>query len=161
MQRILILLFLVCGITVSGQGSLKEILSKYNSGEIPYISVEDLQAQKNNIVILDAREPGEYQVSHLKNATLVGYSKFDITSLDTLSKKCNIVVYCSLGVRSEKISKKLSNAGFKNVRNLYGGIFSWKNSGYPVYDMDDKPTEKVHAFSPQWAVWLNNAEKIY
>ena len=72
-----------------------------------------------------------------------------------------IVVYCSLGIRSEKISEKLKAEGYSNVRNLYGGIFEWKNKGFEVFDSEGKETEKVHAYSKSWSKWLKNGEKIY
>jgi 3-mercaptopyruvate sulfurtransferase SseA len=72
-----------------------------------------------------------------------------------------IVVYCSLGVRSENISEKLNAAGFTDVRNLYGGIFEWKNKHNPVFDSEEIETEKVHTYSKNWSKWLTNGEKIY
>ena len=55
------------------------------------------------------------------------------------------MVHLILLYRSEKIGKKLKKLGFKNVVNLYGGIFEWVNSGYPVYDSKGE-TEKIHPY---------------
>jgi rhodanese-related sulfurtransferase len=41
---------------------------------VPYISVQELQA-KQGIVVLDAREQKEYDVSHIRNAINVGFNK--------------------------------------------------------------------------------------
>jgi hypothetical protein len=71
------------------------------------------------------------------------------------------VVYCTVGVRSEKVGEKLKAAGYQNVRNLYGSIFEWVNQGNPVVDNQGKPTQQVHAYSRVWGVWLNKGEKIY
>nr|WP_279344256.1 rhodanese-like domain-containing protein [Gramella jeungdoensis] len=148
---------------VHSQQSVGELLEKYNSGEVPYISVEELRMYQldSNVLILDAREPEEYEVSHIKHATFIGYNEFDISYLAEYPKEIKIVVYCSLGVRSEEIGNKLQKAGFKNVWNLYGGIFSWKNKGYKVVNPEGEETEKVHAYSRHWSKWLNNAEKVY
>jgi rhodanese-related sulfurtransferase len=43
-------------------------------------------------------------------------------------------VYCSIGKRSDEITKMLGEAGFTNARNLYGGIFEWVNQGHPVFN---------------------------
>lgn len=148
---------------VNAQYSIHDVLEKYNSGSVPYISVEELRMHQlnDNVVILDAREMEEYQVSHIEHARFIGYSEFDISGLKNYPKDSRIVVYCSLGVRSEKIGEKLRDAGYENVLNLYGGIFSWKNTGYDVVDSEGKNTDRVHAYSKQWSKWLTNAEKIY
>ncbi len=70
-------------------------------------------------------------------------------------------MYCSVGVRSERVGEKLQQAGFKNVRNLYGGIFAWKNKGYVVYNQQNEPTDSVHAYNRYWGQWLTKATKVY
>lgn len=114
-------------------------------------------------LVLDAREKEEFQVSHLKDAVWVGYEDFDLDQVmqQVPNKQNPIVVYCSIGVRSEDIGERLKNAGYTNVKNLYGGIFEWKNKGYPVYDEQQQETEKVHAFNTYWGRFLTNADKIY
>lgn len=148
---------------VFSQQDLGSLLKKYNSGDVPYTSVQELRMHQLNkeVLVLDAREIEEYEVSHLKNSLFVGYNDFQISSLDSIPKDKKIVVYCSLGIRSENIGRKLQKAGFSQVENLYGGIFEWKNADYPVYDSEEIKTNKVHAFSKQWSKWLENAEKIY
>ena len=145
------------------QQDLEDLLKKYNTGEVSYISVEELRMQqlKDDVVIVDSRELEEYQVSHLEDAVYVGYDDFNISRLDDISREKLVVVYCSLGIRSEDISAELQKAGFKNVRNLFGGIFEWKNKDFPVVDTLGKRTQKVHAFSENWGKWLRNAEKVY
>jgi hypothetical protein len=76
-------------------------------------------------------------------------------------KSIPLVVYCSVGVLSEDIGEKLEALGYTNVKNLYGGIFEWKNKGYPVIDNNGKDTRKVHAYNKRWGQLLTNAEKVY
>lgn len=71
-----------------------------------------------------------------------------------------VIVYCSVGYRSERIGEKLQDAGFINVQNLYGGIFKWVNEGMPVYNSIG-PTKQVHGYSRSWGVWLQKGEKVY
>ena len=160
-----LILFLFSIGTLVAQEPLDKLLSKYNSHSIPYISVEELkmQANKETVYILDSREKEEFTVSHLKNSILIGYNDFSISNITSSikDKSASIVVYCSLGIRSEKISEKLKNAGFTNVKNLYGGIFEWKNKGYNVYDASNKETQKIHAFSKTWAKYLIKGEPVY
>ncbi|MFC0521110.1 rhodanese-like domain-containing protein [Mesonia maritima] len=166
MKKILLMLSFLPFISCAQHSNLKELLESKNSGSVPYISVEQLQMEsKNNapLVILDAREAEEYQVSHLQNAKFVGYKNFSAEKITKQipDKNTPIVVYCSLGVRSENIGEKLQKAGYTNVKNLYGGIFEWKKKGYLVVDSEEKETEKVHAFNKKWGKWLTNAEKVY
>ena len=118
---------------------------------------------KEEVILLDTRETEEFTVSKIEGAIQVGYNEFSsekvleqIQPTDDL-----IVVYCSLGIRSEEIGEKLKKAGFTNVRNLYGGIFEWKNNEYPVVDSGGNTTEKVHPFSKAWGKWLLKGEKAY
>lgn len=126
MKIIICILFLPS--FIMAQKDFKQVLKQYNDESIPYITVQELQEdlkQNNLITILDARQIKEYQISHLANAIYVGSKDFNIKlTKDRLPNKDEaIVVYCSIGVRSEKIAKKLKDAGYKNVKNLYGGIF--------------------------------------
>ncbi len=150
-------------VQANGQESLENLLGRYNSGNVPYISVEELRMNQLNdkVLVLDAREPEEYRVSHIRNAVFVGYNDFDISRVDDYPRDTKIVVYCSLGIRSEKIGKELKDAGFSEVFNLYGGIFYWKGKGYEVVDMKDQETEKVHAYSESWSKWLKNAQQVF
>lgn len=160
------MIFLFFSVSIGyAQDSLDKLLSRYNSHSIPYISVEELRMKQNegSAVILDAREKEEFEVSHLKNAIFIGYNKFSEEKFSPLfkDKKTPIVVYCSLGIRSENISENLKKMGYENVRNLYGGIFEWKNQGFPVYDSREKETEKIHAYSRSWSKWLKKGKKVY
>ena len=146
------------------QNNLKDLLKKHNTETIPYISVDSLQKITSKIIILDAREQKEFKVSHLQNALFVGYDNFNInktTQKLPADKNTKIVVYCSLGIRSEDISEKLKKAGYTNIYNLYGGIFEWKNKSNIVVDNKNSPTNKIHAFNKEWSKWLLKGEKIY
>lgn len=146
-----------------GQESLPELLKHYNTKNIPYITVQELAMPKTKAFILDAREKEEYDTSHLKNAIFVGYNHFDLDSvyIKIPNKASKIVVYCSLGIRSETIAYKLKKAGYSHVINLYGGIFEWKNNNYLVYNSEHVTTDNVHAFSKKWSVWLKKGNKIF
>lgn len=161
LKYLLITLALLCGCGY-GQRSIDKTLASLNKGSVPYIHVRELAGQ-TQAVLLDTRSPEEYGVSHLQGAIWTGYDAFDIQRVREKVTDTNteIVVYCSIGVRSEDIGEKLQQAGYRNVRNLYGGIFKWKSEGQPVYDPQGQPTEKVHAYSKFWGRFLTNAEKVY
>ncbi|MDO1501540.1 rhodanese-like domain-containing protein [Winogradskyella maritima] len=157
---IFVLLFSFFGYS---QKTLSKLLKQYNDKGVPYISVQELASPNTDAIILDAREPSEFEVSHIEDATCVGYNDFDIDRVTTMipDKDKEIVVYCSLGIRSESIGEKLKRAGYTNVKNLYGGIFEWKNNNFEVYNSNNKTTDSVHAFSKEWSKWLKNGIKVY
>lgn len=131
-------------------------LEKLLSHEIPEISCEFLSENFEQFILLDTREWDEYKVSHLKNAKWVGYKSFDPIILKGIPKSAKIVCYCSVGYRSERISKKLLEYGYSNVYNLYGSIFEWINRGYPVYDLSGNEVRRVHVYNKNWSKWLFN-----
>ena len=161
MKKILLLFILISSVTY-GQKKLDKLLDKFNKNNVPYISVDTLASTK--AILLDAREEKEYKVSHLENALFVGFDHFKLNeTLEKLPKDKNakIVVYCSLGIRSEIVADKLIKEGYTNVFNLYGGIFEWKNNNYQVIDTLGSNTEKVHTFNKDWSKWLKKGKKIY
>ncbi|MGB0432593.1 MAG: rhodanese-like domain-containing protein [Bacteroidia bacterium] len=110
-------------------------------------------------VLLDAREKNEYEISHLPNAIWIGYDDFDINRVKSISKSSQVVVYCSVGYRSGVIGQKIQKAGYKNVYNLYGGIFEWVNQGYSVVNVKG-PVNKVHGYDAKWSIFVKGAETI-
>ncbi len=127
---------------------------------VPFVSVAQLR-QLPGPVLLDTREAPEFAVSHLRGARLVGYDTFSLAAVQDVPKDAPIVVYCSVGARSEKIGAQLQQAGFTNVRNLYGGIFEWVNEGQPVVKAANEPTDRVHAYSRTWGIWLQHGQRVY
>jgi rhodanese-related sulfurtransferase len=129
---------------------------------IKTVSPDDVKKMPN-AVLLDARERTEYDVSHLPKAVFIGYNNFEKNILDNIPKDKPIIVYCSIGYRSEKIGEKLQKMGFKNVYNLYGSIFEWINEGNEVVDNQGNVTHKVHTFNKAWSKWVEEtkAEKVW
>jgi rhodanese-related sulfurtransferase len=125
---------------------------------VPAIDVDSLRGQQQEgVIIFDAREPAEYAVSHIEGAINCGYDHFDHALLDSLDKSRPVVVYCSIGYRSEKIAQKLTAAGFSKVSNLYGSIFEWVNRGYPVVDAAGRATPRIHTYNSAWGRWVRRA----
>ncbi len=158
----LLFLTLSCSYSFS-QKSLSKLLKKYNTGRIPYIEAKDLSTKLDDVIILDARELPEYNTSHIKNAVHVGFNHFNPleTSIYLNNKNQDIVVYCTLGIRSEVVALQLKKMGYQNIYNLYGGIFEWKNNNLEVYNSEDQKTENIHAFSEEWSKWLTKGTKVY
>ncbi|AXG68340.1 putative adenylyltransferase/sulfurtransferase MoeZ [Kordia sp. SMS9] len=163
MKNILYILTFLGVAFANSQTALDSLLQKENKASVPYITVSEL-LQKENIVLLDSREKVEYETSHIENAVCVGYDKFKLKKVKKLlpkDKNTPIVVYCSLGIRSEDVGEKLQKAGYKNVYNLYGGIFEWKNQDQTVVDNKGETTENIHTFNEDWSIWLKKGVKIF
>lgn len=133
------------------------------SNSIELITPQDLSKIQNegSVYILDAREKDEFNVSHIPKAIFVGYEKFSIKTVSEIPIDAQIIVYCSLGVRSEKIGEKLVEAGYNNVKNLYGGVFEWIYQDLPVVDKRGTRTIRVHTYDEEWSKWLLKGEKVY
>ena len=163
MKNIILFIFIGISVTSFSQKKLSKLLKQQNTESIPYISVEELQNETEDFILLDSREEKEFKTSHLKNAIYVGYDFFNLDSVQSkLSiKNSKIVVYCSVGIRSEDVAEKLKKAGYSNVYNLYGGIFEWKNNDLEVLNSHEKPTDSIHTFSKAWSKWLKKGVKVY
>ncbi len=147
-----------------GQQSLEKKLESMYRHTVPLIQPEQLenwQISGKELILLDIRSPKEYQVSHLKGAELVVYKTFDPGNISHISKTSTVVVYCSVGYRSERVGEKMKELGFKEVYNLYGGIFQWKNQGHPVVNSYNQITDSVHVYNRIWGQWLKQGTKVY
>jgi len=95
---------------------------------IPQISVEELKRKldaKENVFVLDVREPHEYPIANL-GAPLIPLGELEKRVGELAAQRDReVVVHCRSGARSQKAALILKNAGFKNVENLAGGVLAW------------------------------------
>ena len=93
---------------------------------VPEITVEELKRKidaKEHVLVLDVREPHEYQICNLGGHLIpLGDLPKRISELEPGRET---VVHCRSGVRSAKAVYQLQRAGFTNVKNLQGGILAW------------------------------------
>jgi len=95
---------------------------------IPQVTVETLKKKldaKEDIFVLDVREPHEYPIANL-GAPLIPVGSIE-SRINELAEHKNdeIIVHCRSGARSQKAAVALKAAGFTNVSNLTGGILAW------------------------------------
>jgi len=147
-------------INACGQMTYDEKLNSLYKNTVPLIDSKQLQEQQG-VVILDTRSAKEYAVSHIKGASFLDYDQFKPKDVAHIDKDAKVVVYCSVGYRSERIGEKLLKMGFTDVQNLYGGIFDWVNNGHAVYGHTDAPTDSVHTYNEDWGQWLKKGIKVY
>ena len=147
-----------------GQQSLDTALKNLNGQTVALIKPEELrrwQLEQKNLVLIDTRSLKEFQISHLKGSEFVGYESFEASRMLHISKSSTVVIYCSVGYRSERIGKKIKEMGFKKVFNLSGGLFQWKNQGYTVVNNQNQVTDSIHAYDRLWGQYLKKGIKVY
>jgi adenylyltransferase/sulfurtransferase len=117
-----------CGI---GRGEEVQGFAEDDSLEISVEDFNELRTKNGKIVVLDVREPHEYQICNLEGAKLIPLGELPerVNELDTAD---DIIVHCHSGGRSLQATRFLRNMGFKKVKNLKGGIDAWAEK----YDPD-------------------------
>ena len=164
MKRFITVIAVLLELESYGQTLYDAQLDLLYKNTVPQIKAKELhnwQKQNKKVYLLDTRTDAEYQVSHLAGAHFVNYDLFKPNDVKSIPRQAMVVVYCAVGVRSEHVGEQLLKAGYKNVFNLYGGIFAWKNAGYTVYNNQKQPTDSVHTYNRLWSVWLRNGIKVF
>ena len=87
--------------------------------------------------LIDVREPGEYDIVHIRGARLVPQgSILTGVALPTLSQDRDIVLHCKAGPRSADVLAELRRLGYSRVKQLEGGVLAWVQEidpSLPVY----------------------------
>ena len=86
---------------------------------------------REDALVLDVREPGEYGAGHILAAKNVPVSRLDAAELGK-RKDRPLIVYCDGSERSAKAAAALKRQGFTRVVNLSGGLAAWQQAGLPV-----------------------------
>ncbi len=146
---------------LTGYEPLDERLSTMVTADSLSISVSAAK-ELPNAVYLDAREPEEYVVSHLPDARSLGYKDPDYSVLDGLDRSRPLVVYCTVGYRSERMAEELKSRGFDRVYNLYGSIYAWLLAGNRIVNREGE-TRQLHTYNRQWGTYIPDSlvSKVY
>ncbi len=103
------------------------------------IAVEDLKALRDagdNVMLLDVREPWEFETAKIANSRLIPMGDIPARFNQELDPEERIVVVCHHGVRSMNVTAWLRQQGFEKVQSLRGGIDRWSRQidpTVPVY----------------------------
>ena len=113
------------------------------------------QAESSRVppVILDARSPAEYALSHLRGAVRIDPREPTLRSVAAFPRDTPVVVYCRVGYRSARVASWLRRQGFKTVYDLAGGVFAWADEGRPL-EAEGRPATQVHPYSTSWGKLL-------
>jgi len=91
------------------------------------ITPEELKEKLENgedIILIDVREPVEYEINRIEGSKLIPLSKLP-EKVNELDQTREIVLYCKMGGRSARAVQLLRELGFTRVKNLAGGIDAW------------------------------------
>ena len=83
-----------------------------------------LAGNENPPLLLDVREPWEFDICRLPGATLLPMGRI-MAALGELDRDRETVVICHHGIRSQQVALFLDHQGFSNVINLSGGVAAW------------------------------------
>lgn len=92
--------------------------------EITPADLSSRLSKGQKIVLLDVREPAEWEGGRLENAIHIPMRRL-MGDVGTLDKSAEIVVYCRTGRRSATAIEMMRSIGFENLQNLQGGITRW------------------------------------
>jgi len=115
-----------CGIPQADAEAAKEL-------EVPTISATELKTKidrKDKFVLVDVREPFEYDISRIPGSKLIPLGELP-ARLSELDSADEIVLHCKVGGRSAKALRILQEAGFRKLNNLQGGITAWSDEVDP------------------------------
>ncbi|HTC88717.1 MAG TPA: molybdopterin-synthase adenylyltransferase MoeB [Bryobacteraceae bacterium] len=99
-------------------------------GEIEPAEVKAKIDRGDHFVLIDVREPHEYQICNIPQAKLIPLGDLP-KRVNELNSADEIVAHCKSGMRSAKAVDFLKQAGFKKVRNMKGGILAWSDKVDP------------------------------
>ncbi|MFL6450860.1 MAG: molybdopterin-synthase adenylyltransferase MoeB [Bryobacteraceae bacterium] len=101
-----------------------------SEGVIDPAEVKRKQDRGETFTLIDVREPHEYQIARIPGAKLIPLGELP-KHLNELDPEADIVAHCKSGARSQKAVDLLKQNGFKNVRNMTGGILAWSDKVDP------------------------------
>jgi len=90
------------------------------------------QCPNSETLLIDLREPAEFQKGHIPGATLLprGLLEFEIQKLANAERP--IGLYCGNGGRSTIAAQTLESIGYENVSSMAGGIIAWATAHLPL-----------------------------
>jgi rhodanese-related sulfurtransferase len=100
------------------------------------------EARPNDFVVVDVREPKEYQVSMIPGAV----TKAEYEKNSQSYAGVTVIPYCTVGGRSASYAKQLASKGVK-VLNFKESIIGWCNAQLPLVTIDGKSTNQVHTYN--------------
>jgi molybdopterin/thiamine biosynthesis adenylyltransferase/rhodanese-related sulfurtransferase len=112
----------------------------------PFEAVEEIEG--GEVVLIDTREPHEYQEAHLQGGKLVppGLLAEEIAAAAP-DKSARTILYCRTGNRSALAAAQMQKLGYEDVASMAGGIVLWQEQGLPVVAAQGMTAEQRERYS--------------
>ena len=112
----------------------------------PFEAAQEIEG--GGIVLIDTREPHEYQEAHLEGGKLVPPAML-IDQIESVApdKSARTIVYCRSGNRSGKAAAVMQAMGYTDVASVGGGIILWQEQGLPVVSASGMTAEQRERYS--------------
>jgi rhodanese-related sulfurtransferase len=125
-------LLLVAVAAVSGGMLIWPLLRRTTGG--PWVSTAQAThlINREDALLVDVREPGEFGAGHILGARNVPLARIDGSGDLAKRKDKPVIVYCEGGERAAKAAAALRKLGFSRVVNLSGGLPAWQQAGLPL-----------------------------
>ena len=104
---------------MAGKSKRNEVVTVYE--------LKDMLDEEGNFILIDVREPEEFEICHIDGAVLVPLSEIE-EHLEDFDPERQYIVHCKSGKRSEEAIKIMKGKGFGFLKNLEGGILSWADN---------------------------------
>src|SRR5687767_4997549 len=111
----------------SGTDLIHEAQSRIK--EVTASELRELRAHGNEVVILDVREPNEWNLGHVPGATLLPRGVIEQNVEARVPRDKTVVLYCGGGGRSALAADTMQQMGYAKVLSLAGGFRAWAESG--------------------------------
>ncbi len=167
--------FVLLGISHFTYGKLRWMRSLDSASEhiqkefkgVDHISTDTLasllDAHREKVLLIDAREPDEYAVSRIPGAINLQEPSAIARAIAALKEApSSIITYCSIGYRSAELAEEIEEDGSIPipVKNVLGSIFQWANEDRPLETPDGEPTTQVHPYNKTWGRLLEPAHQL-
>ncbi len=117
-----------CGIPQQPEAAAQPTAGQVH--DIDPVDVKAMMDRHENFVLIDVREPHEFQICTIPGARLIPLGELP-KRVHELSSSGEIIAHCKSGMRSAKAVEFLKQAGFPKVRNMKGGILAWSDQVDP------------------------------
>ena len=112
----------------------------------PFEASEEIAG--GDVVLIDTREPHEYQEAHLEGGKLVPPGLLaDQIEAAAPDKSARTILYCRSGNRSAIAAAQMQAMGYDNVASMEGGILAWQEQGLPVVSASGMTAEQRERYS--------------
>ena len=110
----------------------------------------------SDLYIIDARSEAEYQLSHIEGANL-----FQDQLMEKIEINQPILVYCTIGIRSNSLAKDLHDLGFEKIYDLKGGLINWVNQKNELVNSTHHQTDSIHTYYQWLSLLLSHGTAVY